>query len=220
MWSNLDVEGNAVCFPSRVTSGMSANLVSFPFGIFPNLRYLLLRECKGLEKVYIPEGVDDNRLMSLSDLNITGCPKLEMVGTVTGSGEATVLPAPNLTDLSISECERAKPKVINFFCQSKFDQSLVHKLKTVMLIIEKLLLDAEQKQVTDHVINEWLEELKHWLYRAEEVVDQFATEALLSCLWVLSLSRYENLRLCKLIGCPKQLLYLDVSRADIKQLPE
>lgn len=86
--------------------------MSFPLGIFPNLRYLLLRECKGPEKVYLPEGVDDNRLMSLSDLNITGCPNLEMVGTVTGSGEATVLPAPNLTDLSISECERVKPVLI------------------------------------------------------------------------------------------------------------
>ena len=47
-----------------------------------------------------------------------------------------------------------------------------------MLITEKMLLDAEQKQVTDHVIKEWLEEVKHWLYRAEEVVNQFATKAL------------------------------------------
>ena len=68
--------------------------------------------------------------------------------------------------------------MINFFCQSKFDQSLVHKLKIVMLITEKMLLDAEQKQVTDCVIKEWLAELKHWLYRSEEFVDQFATEAL------------------------------------------
>ena len=116
--------------------------MSFPLGIFPNLRYLLLRECKGLEKVYIPEGVDDNRLMSLFDLNITGCPKLEMVGTVTGNGKATVLPAPNLTDLSISECERVKPVLIERegdILLLKQTRLTIHKAKQDIITVSSVL---------------------------------------------------------------------------------
>jgi len=89
-----------------------SHLVSFPLGIFPNLRVLKLWDCKGLEKVYIPEGIAGNSLMSLYGLTICDCPKLEMIGKETGKGNATVLPAPNLTGLLIEDCEKVKPLLI------------------------------------------------------------------------------------------------------------
>lgn len=87
-------------------------LVSFPLGIFPNLCCIWFIFCMGLEKVYIPEGIDDNRLVSLSDLRIMACPRLEIIGKETGGGGATVLPAPNLTSLDITFCEKVKPVLI------------------------------------------------------------------------------------------------------------
>lgn len=62
--------------------------------------------------MYIPEGIDGNRLVSLSDLRIMACPRLEIIGKETGGGGATVLPAPNLTCLDITSCEKVKPVLI------------------------------------------------------------------------------------------------------------
>ena len=47
----------------------------------------------------------------------------------------------------------ASQKVLNFFRQSKFDQFFIHKLQVLMFAAEKLLLDAEQKLMTDSVSN-------------------------------------------------------------------
>ena len=52
------------------------------------------------------------KLMSLSVLNISACPKLEMIGKETRGGEATVLPGPDLTQLDINYCENLKPMPI------------------------------------------------------------------------------------------------------------
>jgi len=72
----------------------------------------------------------------------------------------------------------ASQEVINFFQSAKLDESLVHKLKMLMLAVEKLLLDAEEKQMTNHAVKQWLDELKYWFYRAEELVNEIAMEAL------------------------------------------
>ncbi|KAJ8428244.1 hypothetical protein Cgig2_011924 [Carnegiea gigantea] len=88
----------------------SKHLVSFPLGIFPNLRYLWFDNCEGLEKVYIPEGIEADNLVSLSELCILQCHALEMVGKETGRGEATTeFSAPNLAEFLIHGCEKVKP---------------------------------------------------------------------------------------------------------------
>ncbi|KAJ8428246.1 LOW QUALITY PROTEIN: hypothetical protein Cgig2_011926 [Carnegiea gigantea] len=61
----------------------------------------------------------------------------------------------------------ASQKVLNFFRQSKFDQFFIHKLQVLMFTVEKLLLDAEKKQMTDSLSN---------------CTDQIATESLQSSL--------------------------------------
>ncbi|XP_028125971.1 putative disease resistance RPP13-like protein 1 [Camellia sinensis] len=44
--------------------------------------------------------------------------------------------------------------------------------------IEALLIDAEEKQMTDRAVNLWLDDLQDLAYDLDDVVDEFATEAL------------------------------------------
>ncbi|XP_021832517.1 putative disease resistance RPP13-like protein 1 [Prunus avium] len=69
---------------------------SFPLGIFPKLTSLYIWECENLESLSVEEGVVEN-LSHLRTLYITGCPKL-----VCFPGE---LPAPNLNDFTVRECQ-------------------------------------------------------------------------------------------------------------------
>ncbi|XP_017629268.1 putative disease resistance protein RGA3 isoform X1 [Gossypium arboreum] len=52
-----------------------------------------------------------------------------------------------------------------------------HITRTVRTI-KAVLLDAEEKSVTDNLVKVWLEELKDVLYDADDLLDDFSTEAL------------------------------------------
>ncbi|KAI8545892.1 hypothetical protein RHMOL_Rhmol07G0072200 [Rhododendron molle] len=72
----------------------------------------------------------------------------------------------------------ASPKLINFFRGRKHDERLLKKLKLKLFGLNKVLNDAENKQINDRVVKEWLDELKGAVYDAEDLVDEIATEAL------------------------------------------
>ncbi|KAG5539130.1 hypothetical protein RHGRI_019624 [Rhododendron griersonianum] len=72
----------------------------------------------------------------------------------------------------------ASPKLINFFRGRKHDERLLKKLKLKLLGLNKVLNDAENKQINDRAVKEWLDELKGAVYDAEDLVDEIATEAL------------------------------------------
>ncbi|XP_058225851.1 putative disease resistance RPP13-like protein 1 [Rhododendron vialii] len=67
---------------------------------------------------------------------------------------------------------------INFFRGRKHDERLLINLKLKLLGLNKVLNDAEDKQITDPTVKQWLDELKGALYDAEDLVDEIATEAL------------------------------------------
>ncbi|KAF7139125.1 hypothetical protein RHSIM_Rhsim07G0060700 [Rhododendron simsii] len=69
---------------------------------------------------------------------------------------------------------------INFFRGRKHDESLLKKLKLKLLGLNKVLNDAEDKQITDRAVKDWLDELKDAIYHAEDLVDEIAT-AVLRC---------------------------------------
>ncbi|KAF7112274.1 hypothetical protein RHSIM_RhsimUnG0246100 [Rhododendron simsii] len=72
----------------------------------------------------------------------------------------------------------ASKEFINFFRGRKHDESLLKKLKLKLLGLNKVLNDAEDKQITDPAVKKWLHELKGAVYDAEDLVDEIATEAL------------------------------------------
>ncbi|XP_052877803.1 putative disease resistance protein RGA1 [Gossypium arboreum] len=54
----------------------------------------------------------------------------------------------------------------------------IDDLKRTIRTIKAVLLDAEEKSVTDNLVKVWLEELKDVLYDADDLLDDFSTEAL------------------------------------------
>jgi hypothetical protein len=69
---------------------------------------------------------------------------------------------------------------VGFFRQQKLSDGLLKKLKTTFLTLNAVFEDAEELQVTKPAVKEWLDELKDAIYDAEDVLDEIATEALLS----------------------------------------
>nr|POE45952.1 putative disease resistance rpp13-like protein 1 [Quercus suber] len=52
------------------------------------------------------------------------------------------------------------------------------KWKTSLLKIRAVLDDAEEKQMTSRLVKIWLDELQDLAYDADDILDEFATEAL------------------------------------------
>ncbi|THG08817.1 hypothetical protein TEA_024268 [Camellia sinensis var. sinensis] len=77
----------------------------------------------------------------------------------------------------------ASREVINFFHGKNHGDRillLLRKLKLLLLGLSAVLNDAEDKQITNPAVKEWVEELKDVVYHADDLVDEIATEALRS----------------------------------------
>ncbi|XP_062078951.1 putative disease resistance RPP13-like protein 1 [Humulus lupulus] len=72
----------------------------------------------------------------------------------------------------------ASKEVLDFFRGNKLNLKLLKRLKTVLLSANALLDDAEEKQLGDNNVKNWLDELKEVLYEADHVMDKISTEAL------------------------------------------
>jgi hypothetical protein len=72
----------------------------------------------------------------------------------------------------------ASPEFVDFFRQRKLNKGDVEKLKIALLSMHKLCEDAEEKQLMDLSVKEWLHMLKGAAYDTEDVLDEVATEAL------------------------------------------
>jgi hypothetical protein len=67
---------------------------------------------------------------------------------------------------------------INFFRTKKFDVSLLENLKTTLLSLQSILNDAEEKQITNHAVKQWLENLRDVVFEADDLFDKINTEAI------------------------------------------
>uniref|UniRef100_A0A2N9FNF8 NB-ARC domain-containing protein n=1 Tax=Fagus sylvatica TaxID=28930 RepID=A0A2N9FNF8_FAGSY len=72
----------------------------------------------------------------------------------------------------------ADPLVKEFFRDRNFDQTLVDKLNTVLLTVNAVISDAEEKQITNLEVKNWVNELKDAVYHADDLLDEIATIAL------------------------------------------
>jgi hypothetical protein len=74
----------------------------------------------------------------------------------------------------------ASGEFVDFFRRQKFSDGLLKKLKTTFLTLNAVFEDVEELQVTKPAVKEWLEEMKDAIYDVEDVLDEIATEALIS----------------------------------------
>ncbi|WKA02473.1 hypothetical protein VitviT2T_020658 [Vitis vinifera] len=72
----------------------------------------------------------------------------------------------------------ASPELMNFIRGQKLSHELLNKLKRKLLVVHKVLNDAEMKQISDPLVKEWLFQVKDAVYHAEDLLDEIATEAL------------------------------------------
>ena len=76
-------------------------------------------------------------------------------------------------------CDRiASPDFIDLFRHKKLDQPLLMKLKRTLLTLNAVLDDAEEKQIEKPAVREWLDDLKHAVFDAEDLLDEINYEAL------------------------------------------
>ncbi|XP_028805208.1 putative disease resistance RPP13-like protein 1 [Neltuma alba] len=76
--------------------------------------------------------------------------------------------------------ERLTPEqadLINFICGKKLDNKLLHHLKPSLIAARAVLNDAELKQLTDHAVRDWLNELRDAVYELEDLMDEISTQA-------------------------------------------
>ncbi|KAJ6945308.1 hypothetical protein NC651_000378, partial [Populus alba x Populus x berolinensis] len=72
----------------------------------------------------------------------------------------------------------ASREVLDFFKERNLNERLLKKLKIMMISVNGVLDDAEEKQVTKPAVKEWLDELKDTVYEADDLLDEIAYEAL------------------------------------------
>uniref|UniRef100_A0A2N9EXY9 Uncharacterized protein n=1 Tax=Fagus sylvatica TaxID=28930 RepID=A0A2N9EXY9_FAGSY len=72
----------------------------------------------------------------------------------------------------------ASPEVVNYLKGNKPVDQLLRKLKMELISAHAVLNDAEEKQYTNPDVKEWLDELKHAAYDADDILDRIAYEAL------------------------------------------
>nr|XP_028944031.1 putative disease resistance RPP13-like protein 1 [Malus domestica] len=76
-------------------------------------------------------------------------------------------------------CDRiASTKFVDLFRQNKLDEPLLEKLKVTLPALSAVLNDTEEKQISNRAVRKWLDELKHAVLDAEDLLDEIDTEAL------------------------------------------
>ena len=76
-------------------------------------------------------------------------------------------------------CDKiASRQFMDFFRARRLNHSLMDKLKVTLMTLHAVLNDAEEKQIVNPDVGMWLDELKHAVFVAEDLVDEIDTEAL------------------------------------------
>ncbi|BAT97586.1 hypothetical protein LR48_Vigan11g092100 [Vigna angularis] len=70
----------------------------------------------------------------------------------------------------------ASPEVLNFIRGKKPDK-LLQKVKTQLIVVRVVLADAENRQITDPNVKEWLDLIRDVVYEVDDLLDEVSTKA-------------------------------------------
>ncbi|KAK7401368.1 hypothetical protein VNO78_12790 [Psophocarpus tetragonolobus] len=91
---------------------------------------------------------------------------------------------------------------LNFFHSKKLEISLLKKLRVTLLSLQAVLNDAEEKQITNPAVKEWLDELTQAVFDADDFLDEINTEALRCKLEAKSPSQSTNDQVLNFLSSP------------------
>jgi hypothetical protein len=72
------------------------------------------------------------------------------------------------------------PEILGFFKSHKLNDGLLGKLKETLNTLNGLLDDAEEKQITKPAVQRWLNDARHAVYEAEDLMEEIEYEHLRS----------------------------------------
>ncbi|QHO04969.1 putative disease resistance RPP13-like protein 1 [Arachis hypogaea] len=96
--------------------------------------------------------------------------------------------------LSVVFDRMSSPEVVNWIKGKKLTQKLIERLKTNLYAVQAFLIDAEQKQIKERPVKDWLDSLKHAMYLADDLLDEVFTKAATQKDPGTFLSRFLNLQ--------------------------
>ncbi|KAF7824711.1 putative disease resistance RPP13-like protein 1 [Senna tora] len=75
-------------------------------------------------------------------------------------------------------CEKlASSEMFDFFRRKNLNDSLLEKLHIILISVNQVIEDAEEMQYRNPNVKKWLDELKHVVFKAEDLLDDIDTEA-------------------------------------------
>ncbi|XP_057737016.1 putative disease resistance RPP13-like protein 1 [Arachis stenosperma] len=96
--------------------------------------------------------------------------------------------------LSVVFDRMSSPEVVNWIKGKKLTHKLIERLKTNLYAVQAFLIDAEQKQIKERPVKDWLHSLKHAMYVADDLLDEVFTKAATQKDPGTFLSRFLNLQ--------------------------
>ena len=72
----------------------------------------------------------------------------------------------------------SSPEVREFIRGKKLTQGLLNKLEIMLLSVNVVLDDDEERHISNSAVKQWLEKLKESVYDADDLLDEIKTEAL------------------------------------------
>jgi len=66
----------------------------------------------------------------------------------------------------------------DFINNKKLNLSLLKQLQTTLLILQAVLDDAEEKQINNRAVKQWLDDLKDAIFDAEDLLNQISYDSL------------------------------------------
>ncbi|XP_015946896.2 putative disease resistance RPP13-like protein 1 [Arachis duranensis] len=79
--------------------------------------------------------------------------------------------------LSVVFDRMSSPEVVNWIKGKKLTHKLIERLKTNLCAVRAFLIDAEQKQIKERAVKDWLDSLKDAMYVADDLLDEVVTKA-------------------------------------------
>lgn len=84
------------------------------------------------------------------------------------------------TSLQVLFDRIASHEFLDFFKQRKDINELLRKIRMTLLLINSVLNDAEEKQIKNSAVKEWVNELKITAYHVQDLLDEITTDASLN----------------------------------------